>query len=119
MTRGTSKDGWRPWLGRAMVLSLLAALAPAFAADNTAEREQLAALVRQIDLLDRLAEHAAVLSPSERARYHFDHARLREDIGRIRAGLRDYLTPQRAQPRDPVVLTGDYRRVHSDAEPVP
>ncbi|GHH49831.1 hypothetical protein GCM10009090_09850 [[Pseudomonas] boreopolis] len=82
----------------------------AAAADDGIEREQLAALVRQIDLIDRLAEHAAHTAPQERARYHFDHARLREDLQRVRAGIQDYLTPPRAQPRDPVELSGDYRQ---------
>ncbi|MEG7168371.1 RAQPRD family integrative conjugative element protein, partial [Pseudomonas aeruginosa] len=41
---------------------------------------------------------------------HFDHARLREDLQRVRAGIQDYLTPPRAQPRDSVELAGDYRQ---------
>ncbi|WP_446680239.1 integrative conjugative element protein, RAQPRD family [Bordetella hinzii] len=67
-------------------------------------------MVRQIDLIDRQAEHAAHTAPQQRARYHFDHARLREDLQRVRAGIQDYLTPPRAQPRDPVELSGDYRQ---------
>ena len=70
-----------------------------------------------LDLLDRLAEHAAHTAPQERARYHFDYARLRADLNRVRAGLQDYLVPQRAQPRDPVPLAGDYvRRDRADDE---
>ena len=98
----------------ALALALTIALAgasPASAADGLAsEREQLAALARQLDLIDRLAEHAANTAPQERARYHFDYARLRADLKRVRAGLQDYLVPQRAQPRDPVPLAGDYVR---------
>lgn len=100
----------------AVLLFVCVGTAPAFAADvagvadNTAEREALAALARQLDLLDRLAEHAASTSPQQRARYHFDHARLREDLQRVRTGIQDYLTPPRAQPRDPVELSGDYRQ---------
>lgn len=89
---------------------LLSAARPAIASDHALEREQLAALARQLDLIDRLAERAANTAPQERTRYHFDHARLQQDIERIRAGIRDYLTPQRAQPRDPVELPGDYRQ---------
>lgn len=93
------------------------ALRPAIAADNALEREQLAALARQLNLIDRLAEHAAHTAPQERARYHFDYARLRADLKRVRAGLQDYLAPQRAQPRDPVPLAGDYvRRDRADDE---
>ena len=97
----------------ALALALIIALAgasPASAGDASAEHEQLAALARQLDLIDRLAEHAASTAPQERARYHFDYARLRADLQRIRAGVQDYLVPQRAQPRDPVPLTGDYTR---------
>lgn len=87
----------------------LSVLQPAFAND-TAEREQLVALARQLELIDRLAGHAANRAPQHRARYYFDHARLREDLQRVQAGIRDYLTPPRAQPRDPVELLGDYRQ---------
>ncbi len=100
------------WPALAMVLAVsFSALQPAVAADSLAlEREQLAALARQLALIDRLAEHAANTAPQERARYHFDHARLRKDLQRVRTGIQDYLTPPRAQPRDPVELSGDYRQ---------
>ncbi|WP_405045738.1 RAQPRD family integrative conjugative element protein [Pseudomonas aeruginosa] len=35
---------------------------------------------------------------------------MRKDLQRVRAGIQDYLTPPRAQPRDPVELSGDYRQ---------
>lgn len=103
---------------RAMVMLLLALtlsfsdVRGAIASDGALEREELSALARQIELADRLAEHAANTALNERARYHFDYARLRADLKRIRAGVQDYLVPQRAQPRDPVPLAGDY--VHRD-----
>jgi len=104
----------------ALALALIIALAGASSAsagDATAEHEQLAAIARQLNLIERLAEHAANTAPQERARYHFDYARLRADLKRIRAGLQDYLVPQRAQPRDPVPLAGDYvRRDRADDE---
>ena len=100
------------WPALAVVLAVsFSALQPAVAADSLAmEREQLAALARQLDLIDRLAEHAAHTAPQERARYHFDYARLRADLKRVRSGVQDFLVPQRAQPRDPVPLAGDYTR---------
>jgi RAQPRD family integrative conjugative element protein len=79
------------------------------ASDESPEHEQLAALVRQLDMIDRLAEHAAQVSPQDHARYHFDCARLREDVQRVRAGIQDYLIPLRAQPRDPTPLVADYK----------
>lgn len=110
------------WPALAVVLtvsfSALQPAAAAAAADSLAsEREHLAALARQLDLIDRLAEHAAHTAPQERARYHFDYAQLRADLERVRAGLQDYLVPQRAHPRDPVPLAGDYvRRDRADDE---
>lgn len=97
----------------AVLLFACAGIAPAVASDasdSTAEREVLAAFERQLALLDRLAERAATLAPQERGRYHFDYARLREDVKRVRTGVQDFLVPQRAQPRDPIPLTGDYVR---------
>ena len=111
------------WPSLAVLLAVsLSALQPAIAED-TPEREQIAALARQLNLIDRLAEHAASTAPQERARYHSDYARLRADLKRVRAGLQDYLVPQRAQPRDPVPLAGDYvrrdRADDDDEEPSP
>lgn len=108
-TTGRSATARRRAWGPALTLLLLTAQ-HTLAADQDIEHAQLAALVRQLDTLDRLAEHGASRPPQPGARYHFDYARLREDIARIREGLRDYLTPQRAQPRDPVPLIGHYRR---------
>lgn len=104
----------------ALALALIIALAgasPASAGDATAEHEQLAALVRQLNLIDRLAEHAANTAPQERTRYHFDYARLTADLERVRAGIHDYLTPTRAQPRDSALLFGDYRQPVAALEP--
>lgn len=101
-----------PWAVRFAALLLAAtglqSAIAAGASDNAAEREMLAAVTRQLELLDRLAERGAATAPQERARYHFDYARLRADLERVRAGVRDYLVPQRAQPRDPVPLAGNY-----------
>ena len=80
------------------------------AADDENEREHLAAVARQLDLLDRLAKQSASTAPESRSRYHFDYRRLDADLQRMRSGIDDYLTPQRAQPRDPFALLGDYRQ---------
>lgn len=120
---GQTKRRASAWPSLAVVLAVsFSTLQPAVAADSLAsEREQLAALARQLDLIDRLAEHAANSAPQERARYHFDYTRLRADLKRVRAGLQDYLVPQRAQSRDLVPLVGDYVRRDraNDEEPSP
>lgn len=93
-----------------LVLScLLASVQPAAAADNASEHAQLAVLVRQLDMLDRLADQSARLPSDDDTRYHFDYARLHADIARMRSGIQDYLSPPRAQPRDPAALLGNYR----------
>ena len=119
---GNLTSAWRRVPALALALTIaLAGASPASAGGVAAEHEQLAALARQLDLIDRLAEHAANTAPQERARYHFDYAQLRADLERVRAGLQDYLVPQRAQPRDPVPLAGDYvhRDRADDEEPSP
>lgn len=111
------------WFRSTAVLPLALAVSffslhPAHAADDTPERDQLTALARQLDLIDRLAEHAAT-APQSRARYHFDYERLRADLKRVHAGVQDYLVPQRAQPRDPVPLAGNYMRRNDPEAPSP
>lgn len=86
----------------------LGASFPARAADAATERAQLAVIVRELNLIDRLAANAEAVAP-EQSRYHFDYPRLHADITRVRAGIQDYLNPPRAQPRDPAVLSGAYR----------
>lgn len=94
----------------ALLLAGLSTALPATAADDSNEKEHLAAVVRQLDLLDRLAKQSATTASQGHARYHFDYTRLAADLRRMRAGIDDYLTPQRAQPRDPAALLGDYRQ---------
>lgn len=102
----------------AILITLCAlSIGPALAENGTNEHAQLAALVRHLDMIDRLTKHSASLPHPDGSRYHFDYARLHEDIERVRQGIRDYLAPQRAQPRDPVELFGDYRLVSEEAAP--
>lgn len=103
-----------------LVIALAAGLsvcASVRAADTASEASQLAAIERQLDALDRQAEEAEKRRVQDAARYHFDYARLRSDIARIRAGIHDYLTPTRAQPRDAAPLDGQYRQEHAEKSP--
>jgi RAQPRD family integrative conjugative element protein len=95
---------------------LLASFQSAIASSSAIESERLAAVQRQLDLIDRLTEQSEHLPDAPEARYHFDYGRLRADIERIRTGINGYLTPQRAQPRDPDELLGDYR-IESEKAP--
>lgn len=96
-----------------LILALLLGLyvsGHASADDATPEHARLAAALRQLDSIERLAAQQAAQSHDERARYYFDYVRLSADLERMRAGIRDYLSPSRAQPRDPATLLGDYRQ---------
>lgn len=92
----------------AAVFLLLAPLANP--SDTTQEPARLSGLIRQLNLVERLAEDSAHLPRDSTSRYHFDYLRFREDVQRMRQGIRDHLSPKRAQPRDPLPLSGDYRR---------
>jgi RAQPRD family integrative conjugative element protein len=81
-------------------------------AETDLERARLAMLLRQLDLLGTVVRQAEDSAPIS-GRYHFDFARLRADLARIRRGIEDYLAPRRAQPRDPLELSGDYQRQES------
>ena len=77
---------------------------------NQSENAQLTVLVRQLDMLERTAIESRSHAQNNRSRYYFDYSRLHDDIQRVKTGIYNYLTPQRAQPRNPVEITGDYIR---------
>lgn len=84
------------------------------------EREQLSLVQQQLDTIERLAARGKAASTSEPDdRYRFDYPRLIQDIQRIRQGVQAYLSPTRAQPRDPGQLVGDYRMDTPPAKPSP
>ncbi len=103
-----------------LVVALAAGLsvcATVLAADTASEASQLAVLERQLDALDREADEAEKRAAQDIGRYHFDYSRLHSDIARIRAGIHDYLSPARAQPRDATSLDGQYRQEHPEKSP--
>jgi RAQPRD family integrative conjugative element protein len=104
----------------AAVAGLLAAVlgaTPVAAADEALERSELAAALRQLEAFERLIRQgeAAQAGDTRASRYHFDYARLSADLARIRAGIEGYLTPERAQPRDPAELLSHYRQSSPEA----
>lgn len=74
------------------------------------EQNQLGMTLQQLDTIEHLVTQAQIASSDESTeRYRFDYPRLTQDIQRVRQGVQDYLSPSRAQPRDPSELVGDYR----------
>lgn len=94
---------------RCLLLSLTIVNASSYAASSY-EEDQLSLVQQQLNIIERLATRAeTVNTPEPDDRYRFDYSRLHQDIQRIRQGVQGYLSPSRAQPRDPSELVGDYR----------
>lgn len=102
---------------RTAVFAGLFFLVPATQAATPYEREQLQLILGQLGNIQVLADRSeSALTPSTQDRYRFDYERLRKDIEAMRRGIRSYMTPERAQPRDLNELSDNYRldmRIHS------
>lgn len=95
-----------PWV---VTFSLLVVSGGA-GADTPVQRQDLVAAQRQLEAVERLVERtsaSATVVPGER--YHFDYPRLLADLARVRVGIEHFLSPVRAQPREPNELSGHYR----------
>lgn len=93
-----------------LVTALLLGQSPIALAQSPVQRQELAAVLRQLDALERTVADSAAHTPViPGERYHFDYPRLLADLAHMRAGIQAYLTPSRAQPRDASELAGDYR----------
>ncbi len=93
--------------GRAALLCCALA-APQAVAASASEQANLDVMIRQLNALEDTARRSARVAEEPGQRYFFDYQRLASDIQRVRQGLQNYLTPRRAQPRDPVELSGNY-----------
>lgn len=80
-------------------------------ADTPAQRQELAAALRQLDALEGFIAQSASRTPTVSGeRYYFDYPRLLDDLARVRAGIQFHLSPSRAQPRDATELSSHYRQ---------
>ncbi len=75
---------------------------------GASEQANIEVMIRQLNALEDSARRSATIASEPGQRYHFDYERLAGDIQRVRQGLQEYLTPSRAQPRDPAELAGKY-----------
>ncbi|WP_367371537.1 RAQPRD family integrative conjugative element protein [Pseudomonas lini] len=104
---------------RCLLLLVIAVHGSSYA-DSTHEQSQFILILQQLDTIERLTTRAATASAAESVeRYRFDYPRLTQDLQRIRQGVQGYLSPSRAQPRDPTELVGDYRLDTLPTEPSP
>jgi len=87
----------------------IALQSPLAYANADAEREALARIIHELELLQPLlAEAKAAADPD--ARIHFRYDWLRQDLERVRRGIREHIDAPRAEPRSVAPLRGDYRR---------
>lgn len=77
-------------------------------AAGASEQANIEVMIRQLNALEDSARRSATITGEPGQRYYFDYERLAGDIQRVRQGLQEYLTPSRAQPRDPADLAGKY-----------
>ena len=82
---------------------------PLACADADAERQALARIIHELEVLEPLlAEAKAAADPDARIRFRYDW--LKKDLERIRQGIQEHIDAPRAEPRAVVPLRGDYRR---------
>ena len=97
---------------RAMLLLgvIIIGLPSTFAhADADGEREVLARIIHELELLQPLLDEAKTASDPD-ARIHFRYDWLTKDLGRVRQGIQEHIDAPRAEPRSVPPLRGDYRR---------
>lgn len=100
-----------------LLVGLILNLSPGYAA-SPIEQAQLGLLIQQLDVAIAISERAESASQLS-GRYRLDYPSLRQDMKRIRAGIHDYLSPSRAQPRDLEALRGEYRQDTASEETSP
>ncbi len=88
------------------VLGLASSLAHA---DTDAERESLARIIHELQILEPLIDEAKAAADLD-ARIRFRYDWLKKDLESLRHGIREHIDAPRAEPRVPVPLRGDYRQ---------
>jgi RAQPRD family integrative conjugative element protein len=91
-----------------LFLSVGLLVANSVTADPEGEREALARVAHELDALaPMIAEAEAQADPD--ANIRFECGWLRDDLVRMKLGLREHTTATRQQPRSFPPLKGDYR----------
>lgn len=96
--------------GAMLVGTLLLCSLPTLAS----EQAELGLVLNQLTQMEAaLARARAQATQDSQHRFFFDYPRAQADIGLLREGIKQYLTPSRAQPQPEGPLAGQYRREHS------
>lgn len=98
-------------------LSLVLGLLFSAVSAQATEQEQLAQAIKQLEAaklsLQRAAASARV---SAKSREYFDYAAARQDISTVQEGIKQYINPSRAIPRNPKAIRSlkeDYLHLRS------
>ena len=90
----------------AVVLALVSSHA---AADAQDEREILARVVNELEVLEPLLDAAeSAANPDARVQFRYDW--LRADLRQVQSGVQDHIDAPRVEPRTFPPLRGDYRQ---------
>ncbi|AHK80117.1 conjugal transfer protein [Ectothiorhodospira haloalkaliphila] len=92
-----------------LIILSLALPAHAGAVSPDAERAHLAQLASELASLESLIDEAERHADPD-ARIRFQYLWLRQDLDRVKQGIREHLQAPRAEPRQVPPLRGDYRR---------
>ena len=88
---------------------ILGLASPLVHADADAERESLARIIHELEILEPLiAEAKAAADPDARVQFRYEW--LKKDLERIRLGIQEHIDAPRSEPRVVAPLRGDYRR---------
>src|SRR5690606_7924994 len=94
------------------------AIGPSVALASTADAHTCLARSRQqLRRSDSPSREATAIAAAPPGGYSSGCPRFTRDLERLRQGITDYRPPSRAQPRDPVELSGHYRREPPEAQP--
>jgi RAQPRD family integrative conjugative element protein len=97
----------RFWPSTFLVIGL--SVTSAVLADADAEREALAKIIHELNVLEPLIKQAEANAEEDvRIRFRYDWLRL--DLKQIKDGIQAHIDSPRAQPRSFPPLLGDYRR---------
>lgn len=94
-----------------LIIGLLGTALPlqSLFADADAEREALVRLAHELEALEPLILTAqSQAEPDSRIRFRYDW--LRQDLSRVRQGIREHIDTPRSEPRTFPPLRADYRR---------
>lgn len=95
-------------------VAFFVAFSPLAPAGPALEAQELALALKQLEQVQTILERAAIQSKASASnretRFLFDYELVQEDLRRVSSGIRSYMTPSRAQPRDIEQITGEYSR---------